>query len=160
MKLFLLFVVTSNIFVEIFGKLHEDNAIENLYIDILVQRYMSLESDLWNYVYNSGAKTKDIIYKIRSDHGAFLSSGGLTDVIMNVDYTSKFGRFLNFTEFDNYAQEDPMLIALAEQPHGTIRSDTYGTSEILMNNYNRIISDDLFKVIKEVSTLRLTLLLG
>lgn len=152
MKLFLLFVVTSTVFVETVGKLHEDNAIENLYIDILVQRYLSLESDLWNFVYNSGAKTNDIIFKIRSDHGAFLSSGGLTDVMMNVDYISKFGKFLNFTEFDNYAQEDPMLIALVEQPHGTIRSDTYGTSETIINNYNRIVTDDLFKVIKEVST--------
>lgn len=149
MNLFTLFVITSNVFIEIFGKLQEDNAIENLYIDILVQRYMSVESDLWNYIYNSGAKTKDIIYKIRSEHGAFLSGIGLSDV-MNDDYKSKFERFLNITEFGNYAQEDSMLIALVDQPHGTIRSETYGISEIITNNFNRIISEDIFKVIKEV----------
>lgn len=150
MKLFVLFVIASNVFVKIFGKLHEDNAIENLHIDLLVQRYMSLESDLWNYLYNSGAKSKDIIIKIRSDHGVFLSSSGLSDV-MNDDYKSKFGRFLNFTEFENYGYEDAMLIALVEQPHGQVRSENYGTSVIVVDFYNRIISDDLFKVIKEVS---------
>lgn len=151
MKLFvLLFVSASNAFLTTFGKLHEDNAIENLHIDMLVQRYMFLESDLWNYVYNSGAKTKDIILKIRSDHGAFLSSSGLSDV-MNDDYKAKFGRFLNFTEFENYAQEDSQLIALAERPHGMVRSESYGTSATVIDIYNRIISNDLFKVIKEVS---------
>lgn len=151
--LFIIFLITSNVFVEIFGQLHVDNAIENLHIDTLVQSYMSLESHLWNYIYNSGAKTKDIIYKIRSDHGFFLSNSGLNDV-MSYEYRTKFERFLNLTEFDNYDQEDSMFIALAEQPYGTVQSETFGISKDVIDNYNRIISKDLFNVIKEVSVTR------
>lgn len=151
MKLLLLLVaITLNNSGKISAELQDNNAIENLHIDFLVQRYLHLENDLWNYVYSSGAKSKDIIFKIRSDHSDFFSNSGLDEVINDV-YRVKFERFLNLTEFDNYAQEDLLLITLAEQPTGTVQSGYHATSVTIINNYNRIVSEDLFSVIKEVS---------
>lgn len=156
MKLLLWFVViaTSSDFV----KLQDNSAIENLYIDILVQRYLLLESELWNFIYTSGGKSRDVITKIRSDHRDFLTSNGLLNV-MNDVYKSKFERFLNFNEFDNYVHEDASLITLLEQSHG-YGTGYYATSETMLRNYNRIVSEDLFKAIKEVSVMRIENLLN
>lgn len=147
MKSLLLFVViaTSTDFVQ----LEDTNTIENSYIDILVQHYFLRESDLWDFIYNSGVKSKDIIFKIRTSHRDFLSSHGFSD-IMNNDYKSKFERFLNLTEYDNYYQEDSVLLALLEQLHG-YNSGFYEFSDTVIRNYNRVISEDLFKILKDVS---------
>lgn len=157
MKLFILLLIVLNNSIEIFGT-QQNNEIETLYIDKLVQDYMSLESHLWNHIYNSGGKSKDIIYKIRADHNVFLSTAGLSDV-MNDYYKLKFGNFLNVSVFDNYVHEDPMVLALIDQPHGIIGSESYVKSDMLTTIYNSIISNNSFEVIKEVSFFQLLLII-
>lgn len=143
-------------FFEIFGNFHEDNAIENLFVDTLVQRYMSVESGLWNYIYNSGAKKDDARSKIVYEHNKFLLNGELGDV-MNDVYMLKFGKYLNLTAFENYGIKDPMVNFIATQPYGIIGNDAHVKSEIMTNNYNRIISEDIFDVIKRVSVQKYSL---
>lgn len=138
--IFVVIVVTSN---------DGGHAIENVDIDLLVQNYLYIERELWRQIYGSSAKRTQIIENIRKDHTEFLTRRSLDDAMSG---KSKFARFLNFTELDNYAKESPMLIALADQATGTISTQFISTSREVISNFNRIVSEDLFHVIKEVST--------
>lgn len=126
----------------------KSEASENVYIDTLIQRYLSEEIFLWESIYsNSSGRSQNtvnyIINRIRSTHYDILNDPYL-EYVMGEVYMGKFIKYVDFYNIQNYAEEYQQLILTKQQ------SETYMTSEMTFNVYNYIAGDTLFEKINKV----------
>lgn len=133
----LLFVFTAiillnNFCVALFGNTAEP--IENIYINSLIQRYMVIESSLWNEINTNETKTNDLILKIRNEHNEFFSSETL-DWVMSDEQKSKFKKYLNLSVFESYIRDD---------------QNSKSISNVILSDYNSTLTNDLFDEIRKV----------
>lgn len=83
--------------------------IENVYIDALIQRYKSIEENIWQLIReNRLVKPNIAVDKIISEHQLFFSDRGLESLMLN-DFRLKFQFFYETKSFKNCTQEDRLL---------------------------------------------------
>lgn len=127
---------------------------ENVYVDTLVQRYLFVEKQLWDYIYYNSSTTNenDILSNIRSKHNDILTDEYLAEV-MSEKYISKFMNYVDFHIFRNVAKESRHLKRLFEMKSEKIepKSEAYLTLDIMLGVYNHTIKNKLFEVIKKVT---------
>lgn len=131
-----LFLFTTTILINNFSVAFENtvDSIENIYINVLIQRYMVMESSLWNEINTSATKTNELILKIRNEHNEFFSSEALDSVISN-EQKSKFKKYLNLSVFESYVRDD---------------QNSRSISNVILSDYNSTLTNDLFDEIRKV----------
>lgn len=107
---------------------------ENIYINSLIQRYMAIESSLWNEINASETKTNELVLKIRNEHNEFFSSETLGS-IMSDEQKSKFKKYLNLSVFESYVGDD---------------QSSKNISNVILSDYNSTLTNDLFDEIRKV----------
>lgn len=152
-SLILVLIAFSNCFCSIATKELPDH--DNVYIDKLVRRYMDQEISLWNTIYASNASDRNhdivntILNKIRNDHNYFFQNRYLEHV-MSVTYMSKFVKYVDFYNVQNYAEgyQHQILSLTNRNP----QTESYMTLDMTFNVYNYTRADLLFRKISEVNT--------
>lgn len=125
-------ILLNNFCVALFG--NTADPIENIYINSLIQRYMVVESSLWNEINNNETKTNELILKIRNEHNEFFSSETL-DWVMSEEQKSKFKKYLNLSVFESYIRDD---------------QNSKSISNVILSDYNSTLTNDLFDEIRKV----------
>lgn len=129
-----------------------NKVIENVYIDTLIQRYLSEEKELWETIYSNGSDDRShnnvnfILNKIRISHDDIFQDRYL-EYVMSVAYMSKFIKYVDFYNIQNYAEgyQHHILSSIKPQP------ESFMTLDMTFNVYNYTRADQLFREIDEVS---------
>lgn len=131
-----LLIFTTTILVNNFTIAFEDTAdsIENVYIDALIQRYLTAESSLWNDLKSGRIRPNEFVSKIRKEHTAVFSSETLAPV-MGDEVKLKFSKYLNLSGFLSYVRYD---------------HNTRNISNVTFSEYNSTLANDLFEEIRRV----------
>lgn len=125
-----------------------NQVIENVYIDTLIQRYLSEEKDLWEYIYSNSGDRRDrnvnnILNQIRIKHDDIFQDRYL-EYVMSVAYMSKFIKYVDFYNVQNIAEGYQHYILSESQ------RETYMTLDMTFSVYNNS-QRDLFEAIYNVS---------
>lgn len=127
----------------------KSETIENVYIDTLVQRYLTEERYLWDLINSNSSNHIDrnvysIMNKIRSNHLDILNDEYL-EYVMSEEYMGKFNKYVDFYHIHNTADEYEQLILTKSLP------ESYMTVDMAFSVYNNNREDMLFEKIAEVS---------
>lgn len=128
-----------------------NKVIENVYIDELVQRYLSEEKYLWESIYSNSSdrslnNVNYIFNKIRTNHDEITRDNYL-EYVMSVAYMSKFIKYVDFYNIQNYAEGYQHQIQSLTKP----QPESFVTLDMTFNVYNYTRADLLFRQIHEVS---------
>ncbi len=130
-----LFIFTTTILIYNFSVAFENNvtaSIDNVYIDTLVQRYLALESSLWNQIRNSATKSNELVLKILEKHNDFFTDEWFASVI-NPELKLKFKEYL--------------IMSVGDDPNNATN-----LTNVKFNDFNShlSLSIDLFEEIRRV----------
>lgn len=121
--------------------------IENVYIDSLIQRYLSDEKNLWDSIYSNSSDRSQknvnfMLNQIRLNHDEILQDRYL-EYVMSVTYMSKFIKYVDFYNIQNYVED--------YQHHTMPRPESVMTLDMTFSVYNYSRQDQLFEEIYNVS---------
>lgn len=117
---------------------------ENVYIDTLIQKYLSEETSLWDSIYtnSSDRSSNNVEYiknRIRTLHYDIAGDRYL-DHVMSVVYMEKFKKYVDFYNLQTNAEGN-------EQNLFKSQTDSYMTVDMTFNVYNYTRVDRLFREI-------------
>lgn len=130
-----------------------NKVIENVYIDSLIERYLSEEKYLWESIYSnssdrSHSNVNYILNRIRTQHDDIYNDRYL-EYVMSVTYMSKFIKYVDFYNIENvqsYPEKYQQQIESLTKP----QSESFMTLDMTFSAYNYTRAEELFREIHMV----------
>lgn len=121
---------------------------ETVYIDDLIQKYLTAEKEIWSFIYapNNKNQVNTILYQIRNEHDSKFEDAYL-EYVMNVLYMSKFIDYVDFYNLQTDAEGYEHKIMSLTSP----QAESYRTVDMVFGVYSRSEYLSTFRRIRDVS---------